>query len=184
MKGMGCFATRSFGSTYSHVKMHCRYTDALALEPEALHKLYSNRSMAYGKANRFCEALEDAQAAIRICPTWGKGHWRLGMAHLGLKQHLLAVVSFARCWHLEKGAATCPSCCFCQSAILHDCSHECEKHCRAWSGKHIYGSAFTCLNFTEVMYCMLNQAVQKARNSYKLQFRSSPWRIWAQASFN
>lgn len=80
-----------------------RYTAAVELQVEALYKVYSNRSLAYAKANRFAEALHDAEKVVGLCPDWSKGHWRLGMAHVGMKQNLLAVASFARCWQLDKG---------------------------------------------------------------------------------
>lgn len=36
------------------------------------HVIYSNRSAAFCKGNRYKEALEDAEAAIRIKPDWAK----------------------------------------------------------------------------------------------------------------
>lgn len=75
----------------------------MELQAEASYKLYSNRSLAYAKANRFAEALSDAKTAVALCPDWSKGHWRLGVAYLGVKQNLLAVTSFARCWQLNQG---------------------------------------------------------------------------------
>ena len=83
-----------------------RYTDALRLQPEVSYKLYSNRSLAYAKANRFDAALADAQTVIKLHPTWSKGYWRLGMAQLGVKQHLHAIASFTRCWRLDNSKIT------------------------------------------------------------------------------
>ena len=75
----------------------------LELQPEAQYKVYSNRSLAYAKAGRFKEALRDAQEAVRLSPDWPKGHWRMGIACVGMKQIPLAVDSFATCWRLNKG---------------------------------------------------------------------------------
>ena len=75
----------------------------LELQPEARHKVYSNRSLAYAKAGRFQEALLDAQAVVNLSPSWAKGHWRMGIAYVGMKQLPLAVQSFATCWQLEQG---------------------------------------------------------------------------------
>jgi hypothetical protein len=36
------------------------------------HLLLSNRSHALLRMNRFQEALDDADAVVRLCPTWGK----------------------------------------------------------------------------------------------------------------
>ncbi|KAI3387953.1 hypothetical protein SNEBB_004983 [Seison nebaliae] len=45
------------------------------------HVLYSNRSAAYCKANRYSEALVDALKTVKIKPDWPKAYSRLGTAY-------------------------------------------------------------------------------------------------------
>ena len=81
-----------------------RYSDALDLGDGSnigLHKLYGNRSLAYNKAQRYQEAIADAERCIELAPQWAKGYWRLGMAFMGLKQTLQAIQAFADCWRLD-----------------------------------------------------------------------------------
>lgn len=82
-----------------------RYTEALEVCPDKsmLHKLYSNRSMAYMKASRYAEALKDAEEALCLAPTWDKAHYRKGSALQCLKQYAQAASSFQSAWHLSKG---------------------------------------------------------------------------------
>ena len=89
-----------------------RYSDALDLRQDSkigLHKLCGNRSLAYIKAQRYHEAIADAERCIELAPQWPKGYWRLGMALLGLKQTLQAIQAFAECWRLDH--STVPSTC-------------------------------------------------------------------------
>ena len=101
----------------------CRYSDAIDLEHDSkggLHKLYGNRSLSYIRAQRYHEALADAEKCIELAPQWPKGYWRRGMALLGLKQTLQAIQAFAQCWRLDH--STAPSayhiCTLCSSSYL------------------------------------------------------------------
>lgn len=49
------------------------------------HVLYSNRSAAYAKADKFAQALEDAEKTVSLKPDWAKGHSRKAsaLAYLG-----------------------------------------------------------------------------------------------------
>ena len=71
-------------------------------------KLYCNRSLAYLKALRSSEALEDAESAIQCNPNWGKAHWRRGAALKEVERVPEAVSAFHRAWQLSKG--TLPFC--------------------------------------------------------------------------
>jgi hypothetical protein len=57
------------------------YTAAIEMgsgnEPD-LHITYSNRCACNMKLDKFGSALDDAQACVRLKPTWAKGHSRLG----------------------------------------------------------------------------------------------------------
>ena len=47
------------------------YTEAIQLDPSN-HVLYSNRCAAYMKQEKFSQALEDAEATIKVKPDWAK----------------------------------------------------------------------------------------------------------------
>ena len=59
---------------------------ALELQPGS-HVICSNRSAAYLKKGDLAEALVDAEACVRLAPTWGKGYSRLGAALLALDRY-------------------------------------------------------------------------------------------------
>ena len=47
------------------------YTEAIQLDPNN-HVLYSNRCAAYMRQEKYSQALEDAEATIKIKPDWAK----------------------------------------------------------------------------------------------------------------
>lgn len=61
---------------------------------EKNHVLYSNRSAAYAKAGKFAEALQDAEATIKLNPTWAKGYSRKGAAAAGLGDYMKAFEAY------------------------------------------------------------------------------------------
>mmetsp|Transcript_14577 Transcript_14577/g.41374 ORF Transcript_14577/g.41374 Transcript_14577/m.41374 type:complete len:428 (-) Transcript_14577:169-1452(-) len=63
--------------------------------------LFGNRSMTRASMGRFQEALEDANAAIGVDPSWVKGYYRKAMAELGLKKFAEAETSFKRVLELD-----------------------------------------------------------------------------------
>lgn len=83
-----------------------RYTEILELVPDknSRCKIYCNRSLAYVRALRHSEALQDAEAAIECNPSWCKAHWRRGAALKELKRMPHAVAAFLRAWQLSRGS--------------------------------------------------------------------------------
>ncbi|KFM27326.1 Tetratricopeptide repeat protein 28 [Auxenochlorella protothecoides] len=61
-----------------------------------MRALLSNRALAHTKARRFEKALEDAEAAVALAPSWDKGYWRKGVALEGLHRIADAVQAFLR----------------------------------------------------------------------------------------
>lgn len=59
------------------------FGQAINVDPSN-HVLFSNRSGAYASMRQFDKALEDADACIKINPTWPKGYGRKGAALHGL----------------------------------------------------------------------------------------------------
>ena len=62
------------------------YTDAIALDPNN-HVLFSNRSAAYAKQEKYEEALKDGEKCITLNKNWGKGYSRKGAALAYLGRH-------------------------------------------------------------------------------------------------
>lgn len=58
--------------------------DSAGASAEVEGVLLSNRSAAHARLSQFHAALDDADAAVRARPRWGKAHGRVGAAHLGL----------------------------------------------------------------------------------------------------
>lgn len=81
-----------------------RYSEAIELLPgkEGLHTLHSNRSLAYYKAQRYSDALADADAAVALATRWPKAHWRRAAALLALKRAPEAVLAYRVAWRLDK----------------------------------------------------------------------------------
>jgi len=69
------------------------YTQAIELSPEN-HILYSNRSAAYAKTNRYADSLEDAEKTISLKKDWPKGYSRKGAALELLENYEEAVKTY------------------------------------------------------------------------------------------
>lgn len=84
-----------------------RYDEAIDLQPSSsvMRALLSNRALAHTKARRFEKALEDAEAAVDLAPSWDKGYWRKGVALEGLHRIADAVQAFLRVWTINGGEA-------------------------------------------------------------------------------
>lgn len=76
------------------------FTEAIEKDPNN-HLLYSNRSAAYAKLDRFKDALLDANKCIDLKPDWFKGHSRRGAAYMGLKSWRAALGAFEAGLQLE-----------------------------------------------------------------------------------
>ncbi|XP_065184139.1 stress-induced-phosphoprotein 1-like [Sycon ciliatum] len=84
------------------------YTQGIAIDGNN-HVLYSNRSAAYAKLNRFSDALEDAQKTTSIKPDWAKGYSRVGTALSFLDRHSEAIDAFETGLGLDANNATLKS---------------------------------------------------------------------------
>lgn len=82
LKALGNKALQS--ENFSEAIKH--YTDAICLDPNN-HVLYSNRSAAYAKQEKFEEALKDGEKCISLNKSWGKGYSRKGAALVYLGKH-------------------------------------------------------------------------------------------------
>uniref|UniRef100_A0A1D1ZP65 CS domain-containing protein n=2 Tax=Auxenochlorella protothecoides TaxID=3075 RepID=A0A1D1ZP65_AUXPR len=82
-----------------------KYDEAIDLQPSSsvMRALLSNRALAHTKARRFEKALEDAEAAVALAPSWDKGYWRKGVALEGLHRIADAVQAFLRVWTINGG---------------------------------------------------------------------------------
>ncbi|XP_026228285.1 sperm-associated antigen 1 isoform X2 [Anabas testudineus] len=64
-----------------------KYTECLKLKPEEC-AIYTNRALCYLKLDRFTEAKQDCDAALKLEPTNKKAFYRRALANKGLKDYL------------------------------------------------------------------------------------------------
>ncbi|XP_059194522.1 sperm-associated antigen 1 [Centropristis striata] len=64
-----------------------KYTECLKLKPEEC-TIYTNRALCYLKLERFAEAKQDCDAALKVEPTNKKAFYRRALANKGLKDYL------------------------------------------------------------------------------------------------
>ncbi|XP_045101842.1 heat shock protein sti1 homolog isoform X2 [Portunus trituberculatus] len=83
-KGNECVRAGNFAEAILH------YSHAIKQDGSS-PQLYSNRSFAFLKLQQYYHALEDANEAIRLDPTWAKGYFRRGEVEFatGLFDHAL-----------------------------------------------------------------------------------------------
>lgn len=70
------------------------YTAALQQTDKDTHFLFSNRSAAFLQMKQFVEALEDAEACIKLKPDWCKGYFRKGKVLMAEKKYNEAYSQF------------------------------------------------------------------------------------------
>ena len=68
------------------------YTQAIAANSNN-HIYFANRALAHIELAQFDAAVQDSEASIRIDETYSKGHYRLGLALMGLKKFPEAVAA-------------------------------------------------------------------------------------------
>lgn len=64
-----------------------KYSECLKMKPEEC-AIYTNRALCYLKLDRFAEAKQDCDAALKLEPTNKKAFYRRAMANKGLKDYL------------------------------------------------------------------------------------------------
>lgn len=90
----------------------CKFKDAINIYSSALemapkdHILWSNRSHAYYKLDKYKEALDDAEQVLRLRPDWPKGYFRRGCALYGLSRYEESVVALLQCLALDSSIDT------------------------------------------------------------------------------
>ncbi|XP_035681719.1 LON peptidase N-terminal domain and RING finger protein 1-like [Branchiostoma floridae] len=77
-----------------------KYTEALNLVPGD-PILHSNRSHAYSSNHEWSLALKDALLVCQLRPDWPKGHYRKGMALIGMDRQEEAMSCFLQCLTLD-----------------------------------------------------------------------------------
>lgn len=82
-----------------------KYTEAIALDPYNV-VYYSNRAAAYTSANQLEKAVEDAEKAIELDPTFTKAYSRLGLAQYNLGNSVAAMKAYEKGMNAEGASPT------------------------------------------------------------------------------
>lgn len=99
------------------------FTKAIQLDPQN-HVLFSNRSGANSGKRQWAAALEDAEACIKINPSWPKGYARKGAALHGSKKYDEAITAYEEGLKLEDSPALRKGLKEVQDAKANDSSNE------------------------------------------------------------
>lgn len=77
-----------------------KYSECLKLKPEEC-AIYTNRALCYLKLDRFAEAKQDCDAALKLEPTNKKAFYRRAMANKGLKDYLACTSDLQEVLHQD-----------------------------------------------------------------------------------
>jgi hypothetical protein len=94
--GNSAFSAGKFEEAIEH------FTSAISLEPSN-HVHYSNRSVSYAKLGKPHAALSDANKCTRLCPSFSKGWFRLGVANDMLGRYSDAIAALEQGLAIEPG---------------------------------------------------------------------------------
>lgn len=72
------------------------YTQAIQCSPNGpqSHVYYSNRAAALCYLERYQEAVEDSEQSLKLSPSYGKAHARLGLSRFFLRDYAGAVKAY------------------------------------------------------------------------------------------
>lgn len=76
------------------------FTNAIRLNPTDF-TFFSNRCMAFIRLERHDAALADATRVVELNPTWAKGYYRKGIAHMRRNEYVDAFGAFSKALQLE-----------------------------------------------------------------------------------
>jgi len=77
-----------------------KYSESISVDEES-HLSLSNRAHVNSLLGKFEESLKDANRIVFLQPHWPKGHYRKGVAQLGLGRNQEAAISFFKCTMLD-----------------------------------------------------------------------------------
>ncbi|KAI8789642.1 STI1-like protein [Biomphalaria glabrata] len=83
-----------------HTEAIFHYTEAIRHEPNSAI-LYSNRALAFLKIDQLYLAMEDAQKAIKLEPSWPKGFYRKGEIEFKAGHYNKALLSYKQALTLD-----------------------------------------------------------------------------------
>ncbi|XP_067841431.1 tetratricopeptide repeat protein 31-like [Heptranchias perlo] len=69
------------------------FTEAIKYDPKE-YRLFGNRSYCYERLQQYSRALNDAQVALSLNPSWPKGYFRKARALAGVKRYIEAIEAF------------------------------------------------------------------------------------------
>lgn len=77
------------------------FTEAIKCDPKD-YRFFGNRSYCYSCLEQYPQALADAGRSIQLAPDWPKGHFRKGIALMGMKRYSEAEKTMEQVLKLDK----------------------------------------------------------------------------------
>lgn len=77
------------------------FTEAIKCDPKD-YRFFGNRSYCYSCLEQYPQALADAERSIQLAPDWPKGHFRKGIALMGMKRYSEAEKTMEQVLKLDK----------------------------------------------------------------------------------